>query len=298
MAQDTDRIYDKTQLHIETATDRGIMHRDYAAHLFRWSAVFRHLVSAHRYKNARILDIGCGQDWPLAKTLYSNKLSGPHYVGVDLNSLEPPDILIKAVTGEKLRIDYFERTDASVLTKEDLPYDNNELPTLIVALEVFEHMHPGILHRLMKTIRSFMAPGTACFFSTPCYNGSAAGNHINEMSYNTMGALIEHNGMTIVNKYGTFASQRDAFPAIEKKYGSETVRYLEDLKQFYDSNVISILCAPMVPEVSRNVLWTVYSGTASLPQFQPLAEVLKTEENQHPHIEALITGELPQGAFV
>lgn len=309
-----DRLYDKTQLHIDTAADRGIIHRDYAAHYFRWSAVMRFLGERSLYKTARILDIGCGQDFPLAKTMYANRFTGSHYVGVDLNRLSVPDQLVRAAENSKIEIDIFPETDVGLLEPDDLPFEDGKLANVMVMLEVAEHMHPGILHRAMRSLRNLLEPkGGRMFFSTPCYNGSAAANHINELGYDTVRTMLPFFGFRIVSQWGTFANQNEAIPALIKipAFGPQVGKFIEELRAYYDSNVISNIIAPLVPFASRNVLWLVEVD----PDYDPEDVALITDltrdlqehtyvtgdtpsqwPNQHPEIECLVSGELPAGA--
>ena len=66
-----DRDYDKTHLPINTAAERLMFHRDYIAHLFRWTHVVKYLYLKQRYKTARILDAGCGKDVMMARALHN-----------------------------------------------------------------------------------------------------------------------------------------------------------------------------------------------------------------------------------
>ena len=90
--------------------------------------------------------------------------------------------------------------------------------------------------------------------STPCWNGKAAVNHINEMTYEAFGATLEHYGFTIGAHYGTFASQNE----IKRSFDEFEQRIFDDLKKYYDTNILSIIFAPLYPESSRNVVWYVY----------------------------------------
>ena len=79
------REIDKTHLSCEQAEERGFLHRDYIAHCLRWSHVVKHL--QNKYKTARILDIGCGKETPLIKTLYTMRMTPEMYTGIDMNKL-------------------------------------------------------------------------------------------------------------------------------------------------------------------------------------------------------------------
>ena len=92
------RLLDKTFLSLDLAEERRLVHRDYIAHCFRWSHVVKFLNQKHRYKDAVVLDVGCGKEMPLAKLLYVNKMTPTYYVGVDANKFEIPEMLkVKAM---------------------------------------------------------------------------------------------------------------------------------------------------------------------------------------------------------
>jgi len=130
--------------------------------------------------------------------------------------------------------------------------------------------------------------------STPCYNGGAAGNHVNEMSYLTLKEALGHIGWYIEDEWGTFASQRDAFPVLRSLYGEPVMKFIEDLTGFFDSNVISNIIAPMVPRVARNVMWVCRRADPNPVLL--LDDLLSKEKNQHPDIACLFSGEYPDGA--
>ena len=75
------RNFDQTDLN--EAHHGKFVHRDYAAHYFRWGFASRFIKSEHK-----VIEIGCGQDTPLAKALTHRKQTYPkRYIGVDLNPL-------------------------------------------------------------------------------------------------------------------------------------------------------------------------------------------------------------------
>ena len=74
MANERGKSIDKTYLSIDTAEDRGFIHRDYVSHCLRWTHVIKRLYERKTWQTARILDVGCGRELPMAKLLYSSKL--------------------------------------------------------------------------------------------------------------------------------------------------------------------------------------------------------------------------------
>jgi 2-polyprenyl-3-methyl-5-hydroxy-6-metoxy-1,4-benzoquinol methylase len=266
-----DRAYDKTHLSIDTAEERMIQHRDYIAHAFRWSHICKFLMQRKRYATARILEAGCGRELPLPRLIYSNRMSGAKYVGIDMNPLTVPDMIQKAADSGKMGVWLMPHTDAGCVKLEHLPWQ----PNILVCLEVFEHVHPAFGLRMLRNLLELAEDGADFFFSTPCFNGSAADNHISETSYTAMGSILERVGWNIDLHYGTFASQADYLPHM-----TADVRWIfEALSHYYDSNVLSVIFAPLFPEYSRNCLWHCRKESV-VPKF-PLLEDLPQPWGQH-----------------
>lgn len=275
MANARGKAIDNTHLSIDNAEDRGFIHRDYIAHCFRWSHVVKYLLQKHRYKTATILDIGCGKEVPLAKLLYSNKMTGCTYIGVDVNKLDPEfnfgkmedDIHLFGQTDAALNIEEAWNpasgmTDIRIQGKPDFNWFKK--PSVITCFEVLEHVEPEHTVRILKKIREVLSEDGLAFISTPCFNGSAAGNHVNEITYEALGTLIESLGFGIYGVYGTFASQRDIESVIQNGIGGTLWKAYERLKDYYDSNVLATFLAPMFPQYSRNALWVLKKNKIDL----------------------------------
>ena len=252
--QDRGRAIDKTHLSCEQAEERGFLHRDYIAHCLRWSHVVKHLGIRNRYKTAQILDIGCGKETPLIKTLYTMRMTPEVYVGVDYNKPTVQEIHDKIY--DKMgggNFDLMWNCDAS---KPNRFKDLDFTPSLITCFEVLEHVTPEKVLGIIENIKSVSDGDTDIFISTPCFNGKAAANHINEMTYDFMKDLM-HENFKIPNHWGTFASQKDIEPIIYGENSSSndfTIAY-EYLKDYYDSNLLSVIFAPLYPRYSRNCIW-------------------------------------------
>lgn len=299
MANARGKEIDNTHLSIDQAEARGFIHRDYIAHCLRWTHVAKYLQS--RYKTARVLDIGCGVDLPLPRLLYSSKLIVEDYVGVEYNkshkfkldAFSTGKFPISAYGGIDFATDQVSMRKAIFLGpvegKECVVFyrgDNEQcehlLPNTFVSFEMIEHIEPGHCRAVMRKIktmmdacRKFEGENPVAFISTPCWDPhvGAAGNHVNEMLYQALGALFEDLGFVIENVAGTFASQRD----YKDHLGILAPAY-EALSKHYDSNYLATIFAPLFPEHSRNALWTLrvrdleYHESHSR-KFPPLREV-------------------------
>lgn len=246
------REYDKTHLSLDMAEERFIMHRDYLAHCMRWSHVCKFLMQRKRYATARILEAGCGREMPLPRMIYSNRMSGAEYVGVDINQLVCPDMLKQAVKGGKMKIWLMDRTDAGTIKASELPWK----PNVIVSLECWEHMAPRLALRMIKNLRLLADNDCTLLFSTPAWNGTAAANHINETTYPAMGEILSESGWTVEKVWGTFASQKDYYHLLHPVMQD----IFDKLAEYYDTNVVSAMWAPLVPTVARNCLWVCTPG--------------------------------------
>lgn len=267
---------DTTYLSIDTAEERGFIHRDYIAHCLRWSHVVKRLTQQHNYKTARILDVGCGREVPLASTLYSSKLIVASYVGVDVGPI-PDENLAKFGTG-KFPIHVWERADICSIASEDL---QGGTPNWVTCFEVLEHVEPAHMVRMLRHLIK-LAPGARFFFSTPCWNRTdCAANHVNEITYEALGSIFEAVGFHVVNHYGTYASIRDYEHMIsgypENLLAQKGIPYelFNKLREYYDSNLLSIIFAPLYPQHSRNCIWELREALGDKtdsPKFKTLTD--------------------------
>lgn len=242
MPNEHGKSIDKTFLSIDMAERRGFLHRDYIAHCFRWSHVIKFLSEKHRYKTAHILDIGCGKETPLLKTLYSSRLIPLSYTGVDVGPINNPG---SALMG-KFTVTLCQDTDVLTLIS------NQKGWTQIVMFEVLEHNEAARGVEILNQIKSFMDKDTTFFMSTPNYDGvNKAGNHVYEWEYDELRQQLETLGFQIQNVWGTFASQKDY---VHDLTPAQRVIF-DELRSYYDSNVLAVIFAPAFPRQSRNCLW-------------------------------------------
>lgn len=256
----SDRDFDKTHLSIDQAEARGFIHRDYIAHCLRWSHVAKSVMRSD-YKNNRYLDIGCGKDQPLARLLYTNKLAptGGYFIGADLNKITLSDVFKSSawkpmILGEVDAVSNVSITDG-LLSIEGTIIKDVAPPTHVVCFEVIEHMKPKYAKLLVQKFAELAKAGATIYTSTPCYSEKvgAAGNHINEMTYEVLGSMFEANNLEIVDHWGTFAGQTDYKPELTPAEKD----IFDKLSLYYDSNLVSNIMAPLFPGKSRNCLWVL-----------------------------------------
>lgn len=252
MANKRKLTVDKTYLSLDQAESRGFIHRDYIAHCLRWTHVLKTLGECKRYAQSRILDVGCGRELPFAKTLYSSRYIPVEYVGVDVGPIEDEAALAVAGEGKKFPCRLYENTDLM----EDGFLDGEKFE-VITCFEVLEHVEPQHMCQMLLKMRRLLTDGGIAFLSTPCWNErDCADNHVDEIKYQTLGAVLEDLGFTIVSTNGTFASQRDYKHLLTRPQ----YELFTQLSDYYDSNFLSCVFAPLFPAQSRNVLWKVTPG--------------------------------------
>tara|TARA_Y100001963_G_scaffold42750_1_gene59902 strand:+ start:7514 stop:8362 length:849 start_codon:yes stop_codon:yes gene_type:complete len=243
MANARGKEIDNTHLSIDQAEARGFIHRDYIAHCLRWTKIAKDLNLGGKYKEADIIDVGCGKDMPLARMLMTNRMAPRSYVGIEYNKMEMPHMFDNTTFQPHL-------IDNVDFTQTDIIEDSFNVS---VCLEVLEHVEPSKAIAILDKLADVVVQGGTCYFSTPCFDEKvgAAKNHVNEMTYRAFGALLEARGFQILDHYGTFASQKDY-----KHHLDGNTQYLfSKLGEYYDTNYLATLFAPLYPSMSRNVLW-------------------------------------------
>ena len=236
------RVIDKTYLNIDNAEERGFIHRDYIAHCLRWTYVVKCLMKKGLYKYANILDIGCGKKTPLIKLMYSSKMFPKTYLGVDVGTIDVPHL------GKyQSQAAFLPKTDVL-----DIRKDGTDPFNVVTCFEVLEHVEPEHMLELIRQARSLTTDDAEFFFSTPCWNRTAcAGNHVNEVTYDALRYIFDREGFRFQGVYGTFASQSEIVPDFDEEEKS----LFEDLRDYYDSNMLACIFAPLHPAKSRNCLW-------------------------------------------
>lgn len=245
------KTVDTTYLSLETAEERGFIHRDYIAHCLRWSHVIKYLSDKRRYETARILDVGCGRELPLASTMYSSRLIPQQYYGVDVGPVND-SAMAKFHTG-KFPINVWERTNFLNITPEDVDHRGIDV---ITCFEVLEHVEPEMMIDMLYHMKTLLSPNGRAFISTPCWDVvSCAANHVNEMRYQALGRVFLDHGWDIVAAYGTFASIREYEHLLSKTPGLAEI--FNRLRSYYDVNYLATVFAPLFPGFSRNCLWEI-----------------------------------------
>lgn len=235
------RIINKTQLNIDLAAERGIIHRDYISHALRWTHIAKWMAKLRNLENFSILDVGCA-DFPLLRTIYTNKICPKFYMGVDGRNMAGKE-------GIKPNFEYeFKQMDFGV---ESLPSCKYGSWNIITFLEVLEHGSKEIGIKILENIKSVMSEETVLFLSTPCFSEKGqAENHVYEWKHEELKEQL-NSMFNIEACYGTFASQSEIIPVMDE----HELSVFNKLRDYYDSNFLSVIFAPNHPEASRNAIY-------------------------------------------
>lgn len=244
--------YNTTDLLPNQAFERHVFHRDQFAHYLRWT---------HILKEAKIgesiVDFGCGQA-NLLEVLYRNKFKQKSYIGIDIRE--------KTIEQAKEK---FRKVDWAQFFVADLVHPHIDLSQFngdkVCCFEVLEHVGKQNADRFLEGFKACGNNNATYYLSTPNYDPSvgAAGNHtydsgdgrgvdVQEFDHWELEAILKKH-FQIIKKFGTFASAKDYKPLMN----SWQREMYNALKDYYDSNLISNIMAPMFPDDSRNTLWVM-----------------------------------------
>lgn len=246
-----------TRMHIRSAGATGDWRADILAHMSRYDRIASLIVEESKRLNRplRILDVGCGEMWPLRVVFHAhaNRKSDliSEYTGVDL---------------EEMPIDFMSETvrDAIGLrfVQQDLTL-NPKMPVrrgidLALSTECIEHMKPEFVPAWLDGIDKVLRKGALVFISTPNSDGSNVKlpmDHVYEWEYEELRTELTSR-WTLQYHVGTFI-KLPAFRKINRENGDVPEALVTLFEQRFGRHWLrSVLAAPY-PEVSNNVSWTL-----------------------------------------
>jgi len=255
MTQISTKGYNATDLDPISSFERHVFHRDQFAHYLRWSFILRKIGAAER-----VVDFGCGKGH-LLETLYRNRKTPAAYYGFDIR-VKTVENAAKKFALPWAHFYYVDLVKAEPETFTNMQMDANH----VCSFEVVEHTGKQNIQRYLANFRACGNANAKYYLSTPNFDPEvgAAGNHTydsgdgrghvpQEFNHEELQTILQESGFTILEKYGTFASVKDY-----KELMNEHQRYVYDaLYKYYDSNLMSVIMAPMFPEQSRNTIWVM-----------------------------------------
>lgn len=271
--------YNTSDLDPEATFERHVFHRDQFAHFLRWTHVLKKALKTAtiddddgvmRKRLGTVVDFGCGKG-NLLEVLYRNRAAPRKYVGIDIRTQTINKANEKWTTARERGRDWtFVADDLIVPAVVDF---DSLYGDFVVSFEVAEHVGRQNVPTFLENFKRCGAPGAQYFLSTPNFDPrvGAAGNHtynsgrllddgteagveVHELDHFDLQQMIMDAGFTIVEKFGTFASQRDykdhLTPAQQEVYAQ--------LNKYYDVNLIANIMAPIVdPSLARNCMWVL-----------------------------------------
>lgn len=248
LTKDTDKKYNTTDLDPMKTFERHVFHRDQFAHYLRWSHVLK---VTQNTQDLVLTDFGCGKGY-LAEVLYRNRHKVALYQGLDIRK--------QTIDGNKKRLAScgWAEFRTGDLVKDDLtglkPAD------IVCSFEVIEHVGKENAEKFLQNFRDVGKEEAIYYLSTPNYDErvGAAQNHIyngkvNEFEHFELENILKNVGFEIVQKFGTFASQKDYVDLMTK----EQKELFDNLSEYYDTNILAVIFAPLFPEKARNCLWVL-----------------------------------------
>lgn len=232
--------YNTTQLHPEMTFERHVFHRDQFAHYLRWTHVLNQATIGKK-----ILDFGTGNG-NIYEVFYRNRYSPKKFIGLDIRKQT-----IKKNEEKFPKAEWY--VEDLVKMKKHYGKDWD----FITSFEVAEHVGKKNVGKFLDNIADHCNKNTTVLISTPCYDPEvgAADNHIydggpQELTYSEMEKLVSKR-FKIEKVFGTFASQKDYKKLMDK----HQKKLFDQMGEYYDSNLMSVIFAPLFPKQSRNCMW-------------------------------------------
>lgn len=247
-----DRDFDTTHLSPENSWGIG---RDYIAHALRYGWPMN-VIREHLQAGARILEMGCGAEIPMFRTLCGDASAVKYYkpsvyCGADLNKVryKPNTKGCETIILEETNI----VTNPEAVPEHAFPFD------LIVSFEVIEHMdkvpHGDIfLDQMFRFARQGPA-GTRCLLlvSTPVNDGQIARNHIYEWRRNELHMGFARRGGKVLRQFGMYSNLRPLLKALTPA----EIEVWNSMADFHSPHMLSCFFSVNHPEVARNIAWLV-----------------------------------------
>lgn len=248
----TKNVYNKSDLDPVKAFNRHIFHRDMFSHYLRRNFVL---------KEARIWESICDfwcWNWNAFEVFYRNRYKPTKYTGLDIRTSS----INKAK--EKFPLDYVEFIEEDLVILDKGTDLDSIKADKVLSFEVLEHVWKTNAKQFLENFMKCGNENATYYLSTPNYDESvwAAWNHtypdekwwepkVQEFEHFELEELLKEVWFKINKKIGTFASQKDYKKTLEWR----RLDMFNEIKEHFDTNMVSVIMAPLVPaEQARNTL--------------------------------------------
>ncbi len=247
-----------TRMDIRAAGRTGDWRADILAHMSRYDRIASLMIEESKRlgRPLRILDVGCGEMWPLRVLFHSHadvKASViSDYVGVDIEPWE-----MDFMTPEMRERIGVRRVVQDLTLKPTMPVRNSSID-FAFSTECIEHMKPKFVPAWLDGVDKAVRKGGLLFFSTPNSDGSNDKlplDHVYEWGYEELKQELEFR-WDLQHHYGTFI-KLPAFRKANREQGLVPEALVEAYERRFGRHWLRNMLATSYPEVANNVSWTL-----------------------------------------
>jgi len=233
---------------------RGVFDAELLSHLARYGKAVDLIRQRSKEldRPIRVLDIGCGELWPL-RSLVGNPflredLLLDAYIAVDIES---PDL---SFVSKRTRYRFINQ-DLTVTPDFKDQIANNEID-LIICLEFIEHVDKKFVLPLFDDMDRVLRRDGLIFLSTPNDDHGREQGHFHVYEWKFKELKDELSGRWLIEDcWGVFMRQNSVNKANRESNSSLPPEALKKLRDRFDPTWYRVITASMFPEASENVAW-------------------------------------------
>ena len=239
----------------------GDARTDILAHMSRYNKVAELMLDLSKKlkRPIRVLDIGCGELYPL-RVLYKAHVCKKSevvasYIGVDIDG--PMLERQKKYSASMLQIFNAKLVTQDLTTHPVLDIEPGSID-LFFSCEVIEHMKPEFIPVWLDEVDRLLAPDGVVYVSTPNHDGSNDKlpiDHVYEWGFEELKTELEKRWY-LVSATGTFI-QMPEFNRVNAKCQFIPAELVDAFKLRFDRFWLRNVLAAPYPQFSNNVAWTL-----------------------------------------
>lgn len=247
-----------TRMDIRAAGRTGDWRADILAHMSRYDRIASLMIEEAKRlgRPLRILDVGCGEMWPLRVFFHSHAdvkaAVIQDYVGVDIEPWE-----MDFMTPEMRERIGIRRVVQDLTLNPKMPVRNGSID-FAFSTECIEHMKPQFVSPWLDGVDKAVRKGGLIFISTPNSDGSndkLPQDHVYEWGYDELRTELTSR-WTLLWHYGTFI-KLPAFKKANRERRVVSEHLVEDYEKRFGRHWLRTILAVTYPEVANNVSWTL-----------------------------------------